>query len=325
MKYTILLCAVLVAVSGIWATVAQVVFKENATAKSREILLCDIADVSSDDAHAKAILDSVRIGTVSIPGCRQRLNAERIRRYFLDGLANQDIHVVTSGAEVVLVRASAHELTGVSLQESVRTWVLSKIPWKKDKVHLSFSSIPEKVVLPDNAYELQFKENAQCDWKGAEKLDIIVLSNGAEIKRIPVNIRLQVYGLVCIADRKIARNTVIFSSDLRVEERDLTEIRDNTFANPSLVAGKRATRTIVPGKVINDKMIEEQPVVFKGNKVKILYTVNTASISVDGEAREDGSIGEEIRVRNLVNRKIIKAFVCGEGEVTLTRTGGGES
>ncbi|OGS36342.1 MAG: flagella basal body P-ring formation protein FlgA [Elusimicrobia bacterium RIFOXYB2_FULL_49_7] len=315
----------LLALSGIlYAGNLSVKFHDKASVTGPNILLSDIAEVTSDDAEASLAASQSVIAKAALPGQVRKLRADRIDALNLTVFREQGLKVKVSGSHTVEVRTGFRTLLGVMIQEEARKAILRQMPWSKDKVHLTFSSLPEKITIPDEEYSMSLTPRDDCDWKGNEILDMVVLSGEREISRIPISVRMKVYEVVCVAARKIKRGNSVTDEDIRFEEREITELRDTPFLNGEGLIGRMATRTISEGAVLSDKMIDTPPIVKKGEHVRILSRENNALVALDGIANRDGKLGEKIRVKKLMDLKLIWVYVCGEGLVSLNKEGKGE-
>jgi flagellar basal body P-ring formation protein FlgA len=72
------------------------------------------------------------------------------------------------------------------------------------------------------------------------------------------------------------------------------------------------------GVIFTDKNVNNPPLVRKGERVRLLVRESGAMVEVDGIAKENGSLGDRIRVRSELNQKLVTGFVCGEGQVNLS-------
>lgn len=58
-------------------------------------------------------------------------------------------------------------------------------------------------------------------------------------------------------------------------------------------------------------------VVHKGDQVVISAGSSTIQVKMPGEALSAGAIGDQIRVRNLNSKRVVKARVTGPGQVEV--------
>jgi flagella basal body P-ring formation protein FlgA len=63
--------------------------------------------------------------------------------------------------------------------------------------------------------------------------------------------------------------------------------------------------------------LEQQALVLKGDQVVIIARSGTLAVRMPGEALAQGGLSEQIRVRNLNSKRVVKARVTGPGQVEV--------
>ena len=89
------------------------------------------------------------------------------------------------------------------------------------------------------------------------------------------------------------------------------------MADMADVVGKRSVRNIQAGQVITNSMIENPPMIKKGNRVLIRAESPEILITTQGKVLEDGCFGDQVRVENISSGKEIFAVVSGPGLVEI--------
>ena len=79
----------------------------------------------------------------------------------------------------------------------------------------------------------------------------------------------------------------------------------------------RARRSLPAGRLLTEGDLEPLPLVYRGETVQLLLQRGAIEIELRGEAMSDGWLGDHIRVRNPLTRRVMTATVSGGGEVTL--------
>ena len=88
----------------------------------------------------------------------------------------------------------------------------------------------------------------------------------------------------------------------------------------SLVVGKMARRTLLPGRAIPLAGIDNPRLVVIGAEVRIVYLEGGLQIVTSGAALQDGAIGDLVKVRNSDSGVTVSGLVQPDGTV---RIGGG--
>jgi hypothetical protein len=214
-----------------------VTFHDGAPVKRTEIQLSDIAAIVSDNDSLVSELAQIKIGKAAIAGYNRRFDTDRINLTYLSPYRNRGFEIVVRGPKDVSIATASRVLTEVSITEILRKQIYEKAPFSKDKIQISFTSVPEKVIVPDTDCQLSLTPKEDCDWRGVENMNVIVRNGDKEIRRFPVSVRFRVFETVCVTDGKIKRNTTITASDIRSELREITDITERVFSKPSDLIG----------------------------------------------------------------------------------------
>ena len=88
----------------------------------------------------------------------------------------------------------------------------------------------------------------------------------------------------------------------------------------SAIVGKVARSTLLPGHAIPYAAVSNRKLVANGASVKLIYVEGGLVITTTGDALQDGSIGDIVRVRNSDSGVIVSGAVQPDGSVEV---GGG--
>ncbi|NCC67884.1 MAG: flagellar basal body P-ring formation protein FlgA, partial [Clostridia bacterium] len=99
------------------------------------------------------------------------------------------------------------------------------------------------------------------------------------------------------------------ADDLVVGRMDLARAPSGGFSDPKQVVGRRASRMIAAQTVVTDRMIENPPLVKRGDSVTIVAQGGGVRATAAGKARQKGCLGDRIAVVNLDSQRTIYAQV----------------
>ncbi len=133
--------------------------------------------------------------------------------------------------------------------------------------------------------------------------------------RLEVASEIQLWLPVLVATRVIDRGQVITAADVKHQEVDISKALRGFYHQHNQVAGMGAKRRIRANQMLSPALIALPLAVKRGDKVKIIANRDGISASMSGQAVENGSEGDVIRVKNLSSNKTIEAKVLGAGEV----------
>lgn len=132
-----------------------------------------------------------------------------------------------------------------------------------------------------------------------------------------VPIRIIILKTVFVANRTLMKGDKITGNDIYQAEMDVHKLKHGYFNDIDDLIGRVCKQNIAVNHAFNPTNIELPKVVNKGEKVSIVAGNNSLTISMDGIAITDGTLGETIKVRNLSSKKIVEAQVSGEKRVTV--------
>jgi flagella basal body P-ring formation protein FlgA len=86
----------------------------------------------------------------------------------------------------------------------------------------------------------------------------------------------------------------------------------------SLIVGKVARLTLLPGHAIPFYGVSNRKLVANGTEVKLIYSEGGLVIMTTGAASQDGSIGDIVRVRNSDSGVTVSGAVQPDGSVRVS-------
>ena len=144
-----------------------------------------------------------------------------------------------------------------------------------------------------------------------------VYVDDAPKEKIFLRTKVSVFDRIVVAKSRLKRGDLISSNEATLEERDIGALNPSIIKDINLVLGKEA-KTFIPNEnPIYEWMIRERPFVRKNEKIKITAGSNNVLVAAVGLSLEDGSMGAEIKVKNLGSGKELIGMVTGTGEVMV--------
>jgi flagellar basal body P-ring formation protein FlgA len=136
----------------------------------------------------------------------------------------------------------------------------------------------------------------------------------AENWRTYVPVRLNITVTAVVANIALVRGQILSAQDVRLNMVDLLRFRQQGFSSTEYVVGAKTKRNIPMGRIITQNDI---CLVCRRENVIIKAVKNDMTITTKGIALSDGSLGEQIKVKNEKSQRIISATVTGITEVTV--------
>lgn len=139
----------------------------------------------------------------------------------------------------------------------------------------------------------------------AETVPVVVEWLFLTSERVVIQARIRTPTAIAIAAREIPRGEEIGLEDIRFEKRDVRRGLRRAVADPERIVGMRARRRIARDSPIRSTWLEAVPVISKGERVRLLYSIGDLAIESVGRAEDDAAYGETLRATNLDSKKRI--------------------
>lgn len=199
-----------------------------------------------------------------------------------------------------------------------RTVVTKDAPWpQQDLAIKNFSAIPEQVALPLGKLGYQVLSQDHGRLLGQRTISVLLTIADKPQVKIKMHGDLHLYGDVLVARHRLRRHTIISANDLAVTRKDITMFAHDLVQDKAEVEGQRVTTTLREGAIIFARNLQQTPLIKRGDLVTIQARNDKMRISVQGEARTQGTVGQGIKVKNLMSRRIITARVVKSGLVSV--------
>ncbi|MBK1723677.1 flagellar basal body P-ring formation chaperone FlgA [Thiocystis violacea] len=132
---------------------------------------------------------------------------------------------------------------------------------------------------------------------------------------VPVSIERHLQ--VVTTARALGRQQVIQPADVRLERQETSSLTSGYFTELSAVVGLEAKRRLIPGQVLTQTQVAPRQLIKRGQEVTIYAMRPGLTVRMKGEALENGSEGERIRVRNRSSKRIVEGYVEPSGAVRV--------
>ena len=119
-----------------------------------------------------------------------------------------------------------------------------------------------------------------------------------------------------LSDNK-RRGDIIRASDIQWREVRASEIRDHVITEEDELVGMAAKLDIKADAIVSVSQLRRPVLVAKGSLVTIELAQGGMSLTAQGKALDEGSLGDVIRVTNVRSNKLIDAKVNGTNRVSV--------
>ncbi len=120
---------------------------------------------------------------------------------------------------------------------------------------------------------------------------------------------------VVVTRRKLRRLDIVEADDVTLEMIRTRNQRRRYENDPEAVIGKRLIQSLGKGVPVRVDQLELAPLIRRGDRVTMVFKSEGLKILTTGEAKQDGNLGETIKVVNLDSKKMVFGEVLNSGDV----------
>lgn len=117
--------------------------------------------------------------------------------------------------------------------------------------------------------------------------------------------------------RSILEQAVIGKEDVKIDYIPYNRVRRNTIVDLDTVIGMRTKRAIGPDSTLTARQLQPPYLVFEEQPVNIVTEIGNIHVESAGMALKDGTLNQQVPVRNLSSDTVIKGIVIAPNTVKV--------
>lgn len=164
----------------------------------------------------------------------------------------------------------------------------------------------------------QLGANLESPAQPIGRVTVRVRCDGSSPWTVFVPAQVHLYRNVVTMNRALKRDTIIGEGDVSLRERDVGMLKQGFLGELEQAVGQKVVRPTVVDQVLTPAHIENAELINKGDQVVITARTGGLAVRMPGEALSKGALAEQIRVRNLNSKRVVKARVTGPGQVEVS-------
>lgn len=211
----------------------------------------------------------------------------------------------------------SQKISEAALREIYTEFVCRRLQKDAADVVVSKFNVYGEQDVPAGVMDFRVFQKNVRPLEGFVRLNVLVHIDGIVCSELRLSGWVDVFGTVVCAVRELKRGDLIRSRDVRLERRNISRASGRLIQDPAAAVGRLAKTTIQEGCFVKEWMLENAPVVERGDRVLILVESSFLRITAPGKALSEGEAGELIPVMNLQSEKMIHAKVRDAETVTV--------
>lgn len=203
------------------------------------------------------------------------------------------------------------------IQQVIAQFVDRTLDTLSNDIELEYRSLPDSVVIEKSEYSIEVPSSVSIPHKGYSGIPVEVRVNGKLMRTVVCSVVIRRFEDVCVASKDLAKNEVIRPIDIGIQRMETTNLDKEIVTSVIATINTRTKRMIKANTVIKSSMLEEIPAVNYNDNVVVYVRSTNLSIAASGIARQEGKVGDEIRVQRTGSREILSGKVIGKQTVEI--------
>lgn len=235
---------------------------------------------------------------------------KRLARCFLAGV----LFLLPFWTTVEARMLEASEVANAAVGEVYRQ---ADIQLGDDRVQVRVISLPEGIEVPEGEVKLQVDLLYGLRYNSPTVARVVAMQETQKVGQAILRLDVRQYQMVVVAARMLPGKTLLQLGDLKQLRLETGRLPSGFLVDPAKAIGRQLQRPLRSGDILMDSMLVRPVAIRCGAAVTIQVRQGEILVSVAGEALQDGTIGQHIRVRNLVSKRIVTAKVIDEATVEV--------
>jgi flagella basal body P-ring formation protein FlgA len=311
MKFTF--GCLLILLTALPALAVDLSLQSSVQVADNQVLLSDLLS-SQDAARLEKLSGPISLFRAPEPGKTRKVSRETLARLVSRQIKPDQLRL-TGAASVTISRkgiwiepeemeaalsdflaSAARELPGVTL-EFEKLYLPSRF--------MVAAGVIEHQVIPADRRVI-----------GSRRMTLITRVNSQVVANQSIRVAIKASAQVVVLTSSLGRGDSLTAGDLALSELDISGLDEPFFAFEPLL-GKQLKRVVRPGQPLLRNQVAFPPLIKRGDRVTIQARNPEILLNAMGEARQNGELGEMIRVRNNSSQREIICQVQASGLVSV--------
>jgi flagella basal body P-ring formation protein FlgA len=295
---------------------AVIRLRAESVVRGPEMRLGELGEISTPDETWQRQLEAIDVGRAPLPGASRTVDlpylAARLKQAGVD-----PARLRMEAPARVTVTTKSRRIPGAELVEAVRAALLRQMRGRPEDVAVEPLAPPADFTVAEGAvdFAVRFPGGVRPEG-GVVAAAVEVRVDGTPARVVSVPVRLAMLEEVLVAVRPVGRQAVLTPDDVRLERRAILPGQE-PFRDAADLRQYRTLRSLARGEVVLRSALDRPPAIRRGEVVLLTAERLGLRAVTRGEAREDGRVGQVIRVRNLASGREVYGLVGPDREVRV--------
>jgi len=310
MRRALLLLLIAITAAAAWAAETAPMVPERVIVVGDEVTLGDLVRAAGLPAADRLFL--VRLVKSPNPGQQRSLN----RHYVLRQLTAEGLGHIGVPARITVERPG-RAIDPALGRELVLAYIREHAPWPPERYRIEMTRAHDPITVEPGEVTARLIQRPADRLEGTHTYVVEYRVGGRRVARGGFTMKVHVQATAFVAATQLNRGILLAERDLIAREMDLADLRGLPETDKAKLIGARLRHTIREGQIVTSDALEPVPLVRRGDAVTIVARRGDMVVTAFGLAREDGALGEVVRVENLQSQRVVHARVRGNNTVAV--------
>jgi flagella basal body P-ring formation protein FlgA len=299
---------------------AEITILSKIEVENKRVSLLDLCDRSNLPEDWKGIFSGVDIGPAPELGTEKYINPEQLTGFIRQVIAsrgtNENSVKIVTPKKITVARRGV-QVTRDQIEEIYKNFILSKVPWQPEDIAVHLVNCPEPPVLPAGNMTFEVATTPHQRYVGSIGVTINFYVDGKQIRSLQVAGKVDLFQNVVYSRTPLKRDDVITQGDIQQIRTNIANFPDRYATQVDEVVGKRLLSSVGLNQPISLQDLDKPLAVKRGNPVTIIYKNQGLTLTAKGQAKENGSEGDRIRVINVDSKQTVFCQVLNSRTVQI--------
>jgi len=304
--------------SSTFAAGITIVVAPEVSIEGTVMTLGQLSEISGDDTPWVNSLRQLKLGSAPPPGSSIVLTKELLDMR-LAATGSNFSGIVWKIPDSITVTTRSQSISGQVLLDNAILAIAERSGSSVSSGELSITPIGsvQDIVIPMGDIVLTKDLPYGIHYNTPTTVQMTINVNGQVFTKKTLRFDVKLYRPVAVATSQVSPGEILTTDKLRYERMDTGRLGSGYYTDLNKVLGLATRRSLTPGMVITDSMVNKPVLIKRGSIVNLVARIGSMEVTAAGQAMQDGREGELIRVQNINSTKIISAKVLDANTVQV--------
>ncbi len=312
---------------------AQTHVATNESLSEKQIRISEYSEVNEGSVKLRSLIDFSKslpesslydLELASAPKAGEKIKFTNLAvsqaiGHFIANLKNQKEKTILQSTKILIPKEMTIQGAGwkASIEKLTHVIPLRLAPYCNGECEIVVEEITPPGMKSAYNQKTQFEIiNFKSMPKGPFSVEVQVTQNGNLIDKSWVQGKVRVLKQVPVSKRVIVQGERLVASDFEVKKMDVTMELDTTPLVEKLI-GAKLKRTLNPNQIILNSALEREKDLIYGQPVQAIVRNADWSISLEAVSRDNGSVGDRVKIYNAQSKKVLSGVLVSKGVVEI--------